>query len=219
MEARRNVRVLSFVTVARRLQLVVSFEFNSFHETFHDLRGRLRVNTREGLLQNLVNEGDHLGCESLVSCALINISPQVVVLDVFGGLSGHETHVRSAFERVDWEQILLGCFNVVDLMPVGFCQSSHAHKTVLGSAEGQRWNLVVKERVSVVSDRVLVSQQDGTHQHLALNQIRVILGVVLGHHTSERVSSQKDIVSFKASFSQFRDSLGDVVVDQERLRG
>ena len=54
---------------------------------------------------------------------------------------------------------------------------------------------------------------------MALNHIRVIFGVVLGHHTSERVSSQKDIISLKASFSQFRDSLGDVVIDKQRFRG
>ena len=70
---------------------------------------------------------------------------------------------------------------------------------------------------AIIVDRVVITEENGAHKDLALNRIRVFIGVLLGHHTAERVSSYKNTVSSETSLAKLLDCLFNVVVDQDRL--
>ena len=70
---------------------------------------------------------------------------------------------------------------------------------------------------SIIVNRARTSQEDGAHKDLTLDGLSVGIGVPLGHHTTEGVACDQDVIASKTClFDQF-DGLGHVAIDQDRL--
>lgn len=102
-------------------------------------------------------------------------------------------------------------------MPVGLSQTSDSHETVLGSSEGKGWDIIVPVSASIVVEGVLVTGENRSHQDLTLDEVKVALGVVLGHDSSERVTSDEDLITSESSGTDLIKSILDISIDKEWL--
>ena len=219
VEAGWDIRVLSCVTVAGVLKLIAALHLNTLDQRSKD-RGRVVGNLiRVVTSVNLLNEIDNSSTELLSSASIVEIWDKILLLDGAWSITSHITHVRGTFKGEDGEHVLLSILDVDLRVPVGLCQTGDTHETILGSTEGKGGNRVVKVSGTVVIDRVVATKDNGTHQELTLDSVSVAVGVSLGHNTTERVTSEHDVVTSEAGSAKLVDSLGHVVVNKDRLRG
>ena len=87
-------------------------------------------------------------------------------------------------------------------MPVCLGQTRYAHETILGSTESKSGHIVVEMGGTVIVDRVIVTEKDRAHEDLTLDGISVLVGVVLNHDTTKRVTSKQDVISGETSSSE-----------------
>lgn len=102
-------------------------------------------------------------------------------------------------------------------MPVGLSQTGDSHETILGSSEGEGWDIIVPVSASVVVEGVLVTGENRSHQDLTLDEVEVALGVVLGHDSSERVTSDEDLITSESSGTDLIKGILDISIDKEWL--
>jgi hypothetical protein len=102
-------------------------------------------------------------------------------------------------------------------MPVSLSQTGDSHETILGTSEGEGWNIIVPVSATIVVEGVLVTGENGSHQDLTLDEVEVALSVVLGHDSSERVTSDEDLVTSESSGTDLIKSILDISIDKEWL--
>ena len=66
---------------------------------------------------------------------------------------------------------------------------------------------------------MVITQKNGSHQELSLDKIRVLLGVVLSHDSTEGVTSDEDLGSREASLLEFVEGILDISIDEDWLWG
>ena len=103
-------------------------------------------------------------------------------------------------------------------MPVSLCETGNTHQAIFGASKGECGHIVVEMRGAIIVNRVVVTEENRSHKDLALDCIRVLVGVLLGHDTAQRVASNENAVSGEASLSELFQCFVDVVVDQDGLR-
>ena len=217
MEARRNSGVLSLVAIAGRLELIAAFHLNALQETFKHSLGVVLDLSREVLVNNLVDELNDCGGKALPCRLIVQIWLQIALLDGTGSVTGHIAHMAGALEGVDGEHVLLSGLDVDLRVPVGFSQTRNTQETVLGATKSKSRHIVVKVSRTVIVDRVVTTEEHGAHKDLTFDDVGVLVGVLLRYDATERVTSEKDVITSEASLCELLESLLHVMIHQHRL--
>mmetsp|Transcript_8444 Transcript_8444/g.9820 ORF Transcript_8444/g.9820 Transcript_8444/m.9820 type:complete len:406 (+) Transcript_8444:463-1680(+) len=219
VEASGQIGVLGLVAVAGRLQVVVAFHLHALDEGSEDLLSVGLDVLAEVLLHDFVDEGDNGGTESLAGGLGVDIGHEILLLDGRGGFASHVAHVTGALHGKDGVSAGLVGLDVLVLMPIGLSDARRSEETVLGAGQSERGHVVVPLSGTIVVDRVVLTEQDGAHKDLTLDSVSVLLGVLLGHHATEGVASDEDVVALEACLLQLLDGLVDVGVNEDRVGG
>ena len=219
MAACGQVRVFGLVAVAGRFERVGSLHLDTLKET---LKNGLRVVldfTREVLGNHLVDELNDGSTEALPCSFIVHIWHQISLLHGLGRITGQIAHMGGSLKGIDWEHVGLARLDVDLGVPVGFCQTRDAHQTVLCSTKSQGWHFVVEVSCAIVVDLVVGAEEHGAHKDLALDSVGVLVSIVLSHDTAERVASDNDVITSETSLCKLLESLGHVVINEDRFWG
>jgi len=112
METGGNSRVLGLMAVAGRLEMVATFHLDTLQEGFkYSLRVVLDFR-REVVSDDLADELNDCGTETLSCSLIVHIGNQISLLDGLGGVTGQIAHVTGAFEGEDGEHVFLSCLDI-----------------------------------------------------------------------------------------------------------
>jgi hypothetical protein len=193
--------IYELLVVASRLHRVASFQLHALKQRLKKAVGLL-LQSYGSLFESWIanhsaHESDHRVRNFLISISLTNFWVQIIILDEGWKLHGHveEAGMGCLINDVDWEHAFLARVDLHLLVPNCFGASRDSHETVLRSQQCKSRSVVILEYgCTFVSDDSLASEEGASHQDLTLD-VCVARDIVLGHDTSERVSSHEDVVS------------------------
>lgn len=196
--------------VAWGLGFSIALHLQGGDHALQDSLGGLDVDAGLVAEQNLIEELNHGGGGQSVCLGLGHIGDQVLVAHVDWGLARQELSVGDTLESNSGEQVSLGGVDVEVRVPERLSDTGKAHEAILGATNGKSGHIVVDLGRAIIVDGSLLTSQDGTHQDLSLDDVSVIVGVALGHDTTERVTSNDDVVAGEAQVSQSGNGRGNL---------
>lgn len=164
-----------------------------------------------------LNEVAHGLSNLLMGNSLGHLRSQVVLLDVAGRGAGTELHVRDTFKGDNWEHPVLSALNVVSTVIPCFGNAGDTHESILGSTDREGRN-IGKVSSSIFVHLAVIACQNRSHGDETLDLVGVSSSVLLGHDTTEGVTSEEDVVSSESSSLEVLEGRLDVDVDGHWVR-
>mmetsp|Transcript_17501 Transcript_17501/g.24081 ORF Transcript_17501/g.24081 Transcript_17501/m.24081 type:complete len:321 (-) Transcript_17501:122-1084(-) len=210
------VAVNKGLIVARRSNSVGTFHLHTFNKRSKEILGSL-IRNSGSRSEDVTDEGAHLLGDKLVGISFSNLGFKIRLVNSTGRSTRHETHVGTTWDSDNGEHILLAGNNVLNLVVVAFGNTGHTEETILGTTKGENGRWEAELSLTRLSEVVVGAEDNRSHKNGTLD-LGVVVSVVLGHDTTEGVSGKEDVVTFETSLLDFRNGLGNIVVDEKRLR-